>query len=123
MIRFFDRLKAFLLDQITWLWDKFIKFVYDIYDFFLGAERGWLWWIIGQVVDYAIYAFDMLMAYSPATLLSTVTEQAVIFYDAIAFANMFFPVTETLLMLSFLLYFVAIFLVIKVVAKAIPTVG
>jgi hypothetical protein len=106
----------------AWLWGRVLYLVDSFYNFFLG-ENGWVWWVVIQSLDLLSYGFDLLSDYSLGTFLSSYTSESQLFFSVIVFADLFFPLSELLVLIQFFVLFVILFIVLKLIFKAIPTVG
>jgi hypothetical protein len=113
---------SIISSAFQWFSDFIVGLIDSCYAFFLG-ENGLLWWFVNLSLDLFYYGISLFDSFSLGSLLSQYSSESQLFFSIIVFCDLFFPVHELLTLIEFFISFVVIFISVKFIVKAIPTVG
>jgi len=103
----------------NWVTDWIIYVAKAIYNFFLDEEKGIVWKTVDTLLEWGEWFIEQLPDLSFGEYSSTISTVM----ELVSKLDKFVPLSEAITLLGIFLAFVAIFLVVKLILKLIPTIG
>jgi hypothetical protein len=121
MFEWLGRIGASLLGRTAYAIGVVSDYLNGLFEVLLNVLSSFFIYILGKSFEFLAYCIDQLPSFPDVLKSSTVNLP---YFISLAYRlNVFFPVLELLIAVSFLFTFVSVFFTIKMILKLIPTIG